>query len=185
VALVLPRPGSEELSAGAPGWPCIGLVLGMRRTLGNRGFVSGRSEILRKARAAREGDTATAAELQAAKALRAEGLHVHFRTAAGDAGVRSVRTSDFLVGGAPGTGAGGIPFEVFSPTTSNVSRLVGQLAKKLAQADRFVLGLSRTSVGLSELANLITRINNIPGIPRPVQEVMLVRDGQRVGHLRW
>ena len=98
--------------------------------------------------------------------------------------MRGARTSDFLAGGARGTGAGGVPFEVFSPTTSNVSRLVGQLAKKLVQADRFVLDLSRTSMRPSELANVMTRINNIPGIPRPVQEIILIRDAQRVGHLR-
>jgi hypothetical protein len=150
----------------------------------NRGFISGGSAILRKARAARGGDTAAVAEIEAAKALRAAGLHVHFQMAARDTGVQGVRTSDFLVGGARGTGAGGVPFEVFSPATSNVSRVVGQLAKKLAQADRFVLELSRTVVGPSELANVLMRINNIPGIPRPAQEVILVRDARIVGHLR-
>ena len=95
-----------------------------------------------------------------------------------------VRTSDFLVGGTRGTGAGGVPFEVFSPATNNVSRVVGQLAKKLAQADRFVLELGRTAVRPSELANVLRRINNIPGIPRLVQEVILVREARIVGHLR-
>lgn len=152
--------------------------------IADSGFVSGRSALRRKVRGARGGDTAAAAEIQAAKALRAEGFNVHFQTAAGDVGVRGVRTSDFLVGGSRGTGIGGVPFDVFSPTTSNVSRLVGQLAKKPAQADRFVLDLSRTLVQPSELANVETRINRIPGISRPVQEVILVRDARQVGRVR-
>ena len=98
--------------------------------------------------------------------------------------MQGVRTSDFLIGGARGTGAEGVPFEVFSPATSNVSRVVGQFAKKLVQADRFVLVLSRTAVRPSELANVMRRINNIPGIPRLVQEVILVRDARIVVHLQ-
>jgi hypothetical protein len=152
------------------------------QVVSTKGFVSGHAEILRKARAARAGDAATAAELQAAKVLRGVGLNVHFRIAASDVGMHGVRTSDFLIGGARGTGANGVPCEVFSPTTSNVGRLVGQLAKKLTQADCCVLDLSRTSLRPSELTNVITRINNIPGLPRPVREIILIQDAQRIGH---
>jgi hypothetical protein len=140
--------------------------------------------ILSKARAARAGDGSAEAEISAAKALRAQGQNVHFRTAAGDTGVSGVRTSDFLVGGAKGTGAGGVPYEVFSPTTSNVGRIVGTLASKLSQSDRFVLDLSRTSVQPSQLGNLLARINGVPGISRPAQEVILVRGGQVIGRLQ-
>jgi hypothetical protein len=130
------------------------------------------------------GDESAAAEINAAKALRAEGLNVHFRTAAGDLGVSSQRTSDFLVGGLRGTGAGGIPYEVFSPTTANVGRIVGTLASKLPQADRFVLDLSRTTVQLTELTNILARINNVPAISRQAQEVVVVRNGSVIGRFR-
>ena len=46
------------------------------------------------------------------------------------------------------------------------------------------LGISRTLVQPSELANVVTRINHIPGISRPVQEVILVRDARQVGRIR-
>jgi hypothetical protein len=140
------------------------------------GRVTGGPEVTRKLRAAKAGDLSAAAEIEAARALRKAGLDVHFRTAAGDIGVQGVRTSDFLING--------IPFEVFSPTTANPSRIVSQLAKKLPQADRFVLNLSQSSVGTADLRNLLGRINNIPGIPRSAKEVILVRDGAVVGHLQ-
>ncbi len=156
-----------------------GLELGAVRGGGEgvrRGSVSGRPEIVRKVRAARAGDLSSAAELEAARALRGIGLEVEFRTPAGDIGVEGIRTSDFLVSGTP--------FEVFAPTTGNANRVVSQLAKKLPQADRFVLNLSRSPLGPADFANLLQRINNIPGIPRRAQEIILVRDGVVVGRLR-
>ena len=89
-----------------------------------QGFVSGRPAIIQKVRAARAGNVSAAAEIQAAKALRAEGLNVYFRTAAGDIGIEGKRTSDFLVGGFRG-GFGGTPMEVFSPFTANAGRIAG------------------------------------------------------------
>jgi hypothetical protein len=63
-------------------------------------FISGdSSEILRKKRAAKSGDMSAAGEIEAAKALKNAGTNVHFRKAAGDAGIANTRTSDFFVGG--------------------------------------------------------------------------------------
>ena len=61
--------------------------------------MSGRQVIIEKVVAARSGNAAAAAEIQAARAPRAHGLNVHFRVAAGDVSAEGLPTSDFLVGG--------------------------------------------------------------------------------------
>jgi len=122
-------------------------------------------------------------EINSAKALRSEGINVHFRQAAGDQGVKNVRTADFFVGGERGTGSGGQIFDVFSPSSGNSGRVVGQTAKKLTQTDRVILNLDNTKLNVDDFSNIIPRINNIPGISRPLQEVIFVQDQKVVGRV--
>lgn len=149
-----------------------------------RGSISGDAGAIRnRLTAASRGDIDALAELNAARALRAQGINVHFRTAAGDLGIQNVRTSDFLVGGELGTGNGGLAFEVFAPSTANAGRVVSQAAKKLGQSDRLILNLDNTSLAVDDLSNIIGRVNNIPGLSRPLQEVIFIQDQRVVGRL--
>ena len=133
--------------------------------------------------AASRGDIDALGEINAAKALRAEGINVHLRKAAGDQGIQDVRTADFFVGGERGTGKGGQIFDVFSPSSGNAGRVVGQTAKKLSQTDRVILNLDNTKLTVDELSNIIPRVNNVPGLSRPLQEVIFVQDQKVVGRV--
>ena len=145
------------------------------------GFVSGGRVLAAKVRAAAAGDSSAVAEIEAAKALRSEGRNVHFQEAAGDRGVKGLRTADLLVDGSPGTGAGGTPYEVYSPETASIGGVVRGIRGKIAQSDRFILDLSRTTLTDADLAQLIGRVNKLPSMPRLVQEIIIVRNGQVVG----
>ena len=176
----------EDWPKGASGLqsPSLGAArVGDPAIQSERAYVSGFREIRKKAKAARAGDASAAAEIRAAKALREEGLNVHFRKAAGDQrGIRNVRTSDFLVGGEAGTGAGGIPYEVFSPVRgTSPGSIARTLRDKLHQADRFILDLTRNGLAPSDFSNIVYRINRMPKIPRRAQEVLFLQDEAIVG----
>ncbi|RKZ92305.1 MAG: hypothetical protein DRR19_04580 [Candidatus Parabeggiatoa sp. nov. 1] len=149
-------------------------------------FVSGDlGEVRKKLRAAKGGDLSTIGEIEAAKAHKHAGINVHFRKAAGDIGIANTRTSDFWVGGLCGSGTGGKMVEVFTPQTDSVRRIVGTLASKLPQADRFVLVLSYTHLDIQDVAQILPRINHVPGIPRIAQEITVVKNERIIGRLEW
>jgi hypothetical protein len=139
-----------------------------------RPMISGDASVLiSKVRLARgTGAAAIAArgELNAARALQLEGQSVHFAAAAGDLGVQGVRTADLLVGGARGTGLGGIAYEVYTPLTANVDNIVRYARGKVAQADRLVINLDATRATATQLSGLMTRVQSL-------QEVVFVRGG--------
>jgi hypothetical protein len=181
-SVTIVREGSEQVTKIVITQAVVGGVFALASK--GKGAVSGVNELRKKARAGKLGDAAAAAEIRAAKALRKEGLNVHFRTPKSEVpGGGPGRTSDFLVGGQAGTGAGGTAFEVFSPTTSSSSRVVSEVAKKLKQADRFVIDLSRSSLTKDDLANILSRVNNIPNISRPLKEVIFLEGENIVAHV--
>ncbi|HEX6639491.1 MAG TPA: RHS repeat-associated core domain-containing protein [Thermoanaerobaculia bacterium] len=166
----------------------IGLELGNKNATAQpkRGVVSGREEITKKIQAAKAGDLSSAGEIDAAKALRAQGRNVHFRTAAGDlkgtAAVQGQRTSDFLVDGIPGSGTFGTPYEVFTPAEKTSAKgIVSALAKKLSQSDRFIVNLSESTLTPADLARLKARVNGVPGISQKAKEILFVKNGAVVG----
>jgi hypothetical protein len=124
---------------------------------GVKGYVSGFREIMAKARAAKAGDGASAAEIRAAKYLSSQGKNVHFQT---PGSVRSGAggTADFLVGGARGTGAGGTPYDVLSPTTPNPNAVFRAIRNKNNQAQGIIVDLSRTRVTPADLGNVMNRL---------------------------
>ena len=109
-----------------------------------------------KARAAKAGDGSAAAEIRAAKYLRDQGTNVHFQT---PGSVRSTAggTADFLVGGGR-NGAGGIPFDVFSPISNNPNGIFRALRKKNNQAQGIILDLHRSSVQPGAFGNIMERL---------------------------
>ena len=152
---------------------------------GERGFVSGFKEILKKSRLVAAGDSAIGAEIRAAKAFRETGSNVHFQTAAGDLGIQSVRSSDLLVGGQRGTGLGGVRYEVYSPTTDRVSNIAREIRGKLSQSDHLVLDLTRTNLSPADFDNIITRVNNMGGVPAstPLREVIFLYNDKFLGKI--
>jgi len=68
------------------------------------------------------------------------------REAASHAG----RTSDLVVNG--------MRYDVMTPTTSNVGRIISAMAKKNSQAQGIVLDLSRTPVRPDQLPNALRRV---------------------------
>ncbi|RKH58337.1 hypothetical protein [Corallococcus llansteffanensis] len=87
-------------------------------------------------------------ELNSARALADAGSNVVLRPPRGtrEAG----GTSDLLVNG--------VPYDVYTPTTSNANRIVSAIAKKNSQAEGVVLDLSQTSVTRAELGNVLERV---------------------------
>jgi hypothetical protein len=59
-------------------------------------------------------------------------------------------TSDLLVNG--------VGYDVYTPTTSNPSRIIGAIAEKNSQAKGIVLDLSQTNVTVQDLGNILARV---------------------------
>jgi hypothetical protein len=68
-----------------------------------------------------------------------------------------------------------------SPETSSVSGVVRGIRGKIAQADRFVLDLSRTTLSEADLVGLLNRVNGLRGMPNPAQEIIIIRNWAIVG----
>lgn len=85
-----------------------------------------------------------------------------------------------MVGGSTRTGAGGIGYDVFTPTTGRAANIAAKVGGKVSQADRVIINLDRTSVTAAELSDIIPRVNGIPGLSRPLQEAIIVQNGRVV-----
>jgi hypothetical protein len=108
-----------------------------------RGYISGDYRLLRdKVRAARAGDVDALGEIETAKLLRSEGKNVHFQTPVGP---RGAGTADFLVGGEPGTGVGGVVTDVLTPISSKPGSVVRSIADKNNQAPNIIVNLRSSS----------------------------------------
>lgn len=87
-------------------------------------------------------------ELNAARYMAEQGYDVLLRPPTGtrlDGG-----TSDLLVNG--------INYDVYTPKTSNISRIIGGIASKNSQTTGVVLDLSQTTVTADDLANVLQRV---------------------------
>lgn len=62
-------------------------------------------------------------------------------------------TSDLLVNGKR--------YDVYTPETTDPSRIIGGIAKKNSQAEGIILDLSKTSVTSEQLGNVIGRVHGI------------------------
>ncbi len=95
-----------------------------------------------------EGATFSASEVNAAKYMQSLGKDVVLRapqgTRAGGA------TSDLLVNN--------VNYDVFTPTSNNVNRIISAMAKKNSQTTGIVLDLSKTEVTASQLGNALQRV---------------------------
>lgn len=93
------------------------------------------------------GDAAkySASELNAAQHIAKLGNSVILRPPSNVA-----RTSDLLVNG--------MPYDVYTPITSNANRIISAIAHKSSQAQGIVLDLSRTSVTAQDLGNILARV---------------------------
>ncbi|CAB3783736.1 hypothetical protein [Pararobbsia alpina] len=87
-------------------------------------------------------------ERSMARHLASQGYRVVLRSPVG----RRIegKTSDLLVNG--------VPYDVYTPQTASVHRIVGAIADKNSQAQGIVLDLSETSVTREQLGNLLQRV---------------------------
>jgi len=88
-------------------------------------------------------------ELAAAKFMAGLGKKVELRDPIGTRAGGG--TSDLLVDG--------IPYDVYTPTTSNPDRIISAIAKKNDQTTGIVLDLSNSSVNPDQLGNILARVN--------------------------
>lgn len=87
-------------------------------------------------------------EINAARYMAESGKNVILRRPTGtraDGG-----TSDLLVDG--------VPYDVYTPTTSSANRIISNMAKKNSQANGIVLDLSKSSVPREQLGNVLNRV---------------------------
>jgi hypothetical protein len=99
-------------------------------------------------------------EWRAAEYFVAEGRNVTLREATGIG-----RTSDLL--------ADGVPYDVYTPTTSNVDRIVGAIATKSSQVDGggVVVDLSESPLRADDLGNLLPRVR---GVTDKIKDIVII-----------
>lgn len=90
----------------------------------------------------------SASEVAAANYLKDQGYKVILRS---PVGARAAgQTSDLVVNG--------VNYDVYTPVTSNVSRIVSAVASKNSQTTGVVIDLSQTNVVSSQLNNILQRV---------------------------
>jgi len=89
----------------------------------------------------------SASEKRATQYLAKKGHNVVLRL---PVNIQGVRTSDLLVDG--------IPYDVYTPKTINPNRIISAIAKKNSQAQGIVLDLTETEVTISQLGNVLERV---------------------------
>jgi len=110
-----------------------------------------------------EGGNYSASEVKAAEYMRDLGNDVTLRPPTGTR--IGGGTSDLVVNG--------VNYDVYTPTTSNPSRIIGAIADKNSQAVGIVLDLSKTSVTTTDLGNVLTRVE---GVITAVGKVCNIKD---------
>jgi hypothetical protein len=90
----------------------------------------------------------SASEIRAAEHMAGKGKNVLLRQPVGTRAAGG--TSDLLVNG--------VRYDVYTPTTSNPSRIISAIAKKNTQAEGIVLDLSNSAVTPDQLGNVLSRV---------------------------
>jgi hypothetical protein len=88
-------------------------------------------------------------ELKAAQYFVKKGKNIILRNPVGERAPGG-KTSDLVVNG--------VNYDVYTPKTSNISSIVGAVAKKNDQAKAIVIDLSKTTVKPEELSNILKRV---------------------------
>ncbi|MCO7219362.1 hypothetical protein NH342_06010 [Klenkia sp. PcliD-1-E] len=98
-----------------------------------------------------EGSGFSSSEIRAAESLAGDGRSVTLRAADPTAG----RMSDLLVDG--------IPYDVYTPTTGNIGRIVSQVASKGSQVrgGGVVIDLSKSPITPEQLGNILPRVQGV------------------------
>ena len=99
------------------------------------------------------GQTFSQSEINAARYMEALGNEVVLRAPSGTRAAGN--TSDLLVNG--------INYDVYTPETGNVNRIVGAIRSKNSQTTGIVLDLSQTKVTRPQLDNLLQRVQGAGG----------------------
>jgi hypothetical protein len=97
---------------------------------------------------------ATDLEISAASAFaKARGYTVFLRD---PSTIDGVCTSDLLVA----RDGKQVAYDIYSPTTSNANRIIGEMAHKNKQAEGIILDLRRSQVTDESLGNVLKRVQN-------------------------
>jgi filamentous hemagglutinin len=97
------------------------------------------------------GEPFSQSELRAAAYLSKQGRSVLLRSPHGTRAEGG--TSDLIVDGRR--------FDVITPETGNVNRIIGAIARKNSQASGIIVDLSLTTVTPGELANVLARVQGV------------------------
>ncbi len=98
-----------------------------------------------------EGGQFSASEIKAAEYMKDLGYDVVLRMPQGTRAGGG--TSDLVVNG--------VNYDVYTPTTSNVNRIISSMASKNSQTTGIVLDLSQTTVTAEQLGNALARVEGI------------------------
>lgn len=147
---------------------------------GQKGFVSGFSEILKKARGAKAGNVSDLGEIQVAKILRSERKNVHFQKPIGP---RGPRTADYLVGGQKGTGVGGVVTDTLTPSTSNPASVYTSVSRKNDQAPSIIVNLlNNPSVRAEQLGSEANILEQVRLLIEPAGGTMRINSVRVIDH---
>lgn len=110
------------------------------------------------------GEGFSASERAVAQQLASQGRNVVLRQADSAAG----RTSDLLLDG--------IPYDVYTPTTGNIDRIVSSIASKGSQVrgGGVVLDLSKSPLTPSDVGNILPRVQ---GVSSQISDVIVLGGG--------
>ncbi|MBW4084753.1 hypothetical protein [Paenibacillus sp. S150] len=95
-----------------------------------------------------KGGSFSASEIRAAEYMKDLGKNVILRMPVGTRAAGE--TSDLLVNG--------INYDVYTPITNNVNRIIGSIASKNSQTSGIILDLSQTSVTADQLGDILARV---------------------------
>lgn len=98
-----------------------------------------------------EGYEYSASELRAAIYMKENGYDVILRSPKGLKGDGG--TSDLLINYT-------ISYDVYTPKTNNINRIVSAIAKKNSQAEGVILDLTHTNIKQNQLKNILKRVQN-------------------------
>ncbi|URC11763.1 RHS repeat-associated core domain-containing protein [Flavobacterium sp. B183] len=106
------------------------------------------SQITKSSLTIEAGGVFSESEVAAAKFMEGQGNNVVLRIPQGTRAGGG--TSDLLVNG--------VAYDVYTPTTNNVNRIISSMASKNSQTTGIVLDLSKTNVEASQLSNALQRV---------------------------
>ncbi|WP_171495810.1 CdiA C-terminal domain-containing protein [Acinetobacter nosocomialis] len=106
-------------------------------------------------------------EILSAWEMAAKGNNVVLRSPIGTRAAGG--TSDLLVNG--------VRWDIYTPNTSNVNRIVSAIGKKNSQAEGIILDISKSNVSPNDLSNLLNRVNGAKATN--IRDIIIINTGRK------